>query len=1093
VGPSTSGPLRGTGSSVAERNGMRSLACRLEGDERFRRLVRRLASGGGAAAGGLWGSSVALFLAALARQVPASLLAVVGSVEGAEGLFEDIRLFTDEEAILFPAWEGSPGEETFPGQSQSQRLALVRRLTGAEGGLPRIVVAPVHALLQAVPSPLALEKTTLSLRIGEQHRLETIAEWLVERGMDRVPVVELAGQFSIRGGILDVYALAAARPLRMEFFGDEVESIRTFDIESQRSDARLESAEIVALTGQGIVQAEGQCGRSLVDFLPQGTWVCLHEPLEIQERAEKAREQLGDPERLVGYDSLHASWSRFPLLHTYGLFVGADEGTEAFDVQSTQGFDGQMAGICTELDRLARANDRVVVFCNNVGERERLQELLRDADFALPERLEYRDGFLSTGFEFQSLRFACVGHHEIFKRYSQRRRPRRPTAPIDSFVDLERGDYVVHVTHGIARYSGMERLNRRGELEDFLALEFADNVKLYVPTTKIQLVQKYAGSFKIRPTLSKLGGTHWEARKEAVREAVRDMAQDLLRIQALRARMPGIAYPPDDSLVGEFEQAFLYEETPDQLAASDEIKGDMERPRPMDRLLCGDVGYGKTELAMRAAFKAVAAGKQVAVLVPTTVLAQQHYRTLTERFADYPVIVEVLSRFKTDRQQREIIERTAQGRVDILIGTHRLLSGDVRFHDLGLAIIDEEQRFGVEHKERLKRLRATVDVLTMTATPIPRTLHMALLGIRDISSLNTPPQDRLAIRTRVCRPDPKLIRDAILHELARDGQVFFVHNRVYNIDEVAMNLRKLVPEARFIVGHGQMHEHELEEHMTRFVNGEAEVLVSTTIIESGLDIPRVNTLFVNNASQFGLADLHQLRGRVGRYKHRAYAYFLVPPDKPITQKALHRLKAIEEFDELGAGFRIAMRDLEIRGAGNILGFEQSGHIAAIGYDLYCKLLDASVKELRNEPVVERIEVDVDIDLNAFLPDGYIAADAQRMQIYRKLARAETLEELRVVGEEMADRYGAHPEPAVKLLARHELRICLEPYKIASVARRKGYLLVRFLDRAKLAARFAPLGRQVRVIDDTTAHVILPPGLSDPMAIVAWLWGLFGGG
>jgi len=1159
---------------------MKLLATRLEGDERFRRLLHRMASGRGATAGGLWGSSVAFFLAALARHAPGPLLAVVASIEDAEQLAEDIRLFADEPPDLFPAWETPPDEEAFPSLAQSQRLALVRRLAGLHAGRgeevererverggseeeitpasapstlhpppstlhsppsplpPRLIVAPVQALLQSVPDAASLSRATLEVRVGERHRIETIAVWLIERGLRRVAMVEGPGEFSIRGGILDVHALAAAKPYRIEFFGDEIESIRTFDIESQRSDARVDACEIVALSGTRIAQADGGAVRSLLHLLPPASWVCLHEPLAVQERAEKVAAQGGEP--LLGYDAAFAAWSRFPLLQTFALPIAegpvprdggeptplpkvpdlregipetplhtlpkvrnlregtgdAARGTEdeavSFETRSTQTFTGQIAGICEELDRLARANDRVVIFCSNVGERERLQELLRDADFAQAARLEYCDGFLSTGFEFADLRLACVGHHEIFNRYAQRRRPRRPTAPIESFLELTKGDYVVHVTHGISRYLGMERLNRRGELEDFLTLQFADNVKLFVPATKIQLVQKYVGSFRVRATLSKLGTSQWEARKQAVKEAVRDLAQDLLRVQAVRAQMPGIAYPPDDTQMKEFEQAFIYTETPDQLTANDEIKGDMEKPRPMDRLLCGDVGYGKTELAMRAAFKAVTAGRQVAVLVPTTILAQQHYRTFTERFADHAVIVDVLSRFKSDREQKSIIERAARGGVDILIGTHRLLSEDVRFRDLGLLIIDEEQRFGVEHKERLKRFRATVDVLTMTATPIPRTLHMSLLGIRDISSLNTPPQDRLAVRTQVCRAEPKLIREAILRELARDGQIFFVHNRVYNIDDVCNALRTLVPEARIVVGHGQMHEHELEEHMTRFVDGEADILVSTTIIESGLDIPRVNTLFVHRADQFGLADLHQLRGRVGRYKHRAYAYFLVPGDRPITQKSLQRLKAIEEYDELGSGFKIAMRDLEIRGAGNILGFEQHGHIAAVGYDLYCKLLEVTVKELRHEPIVERIEVEVDIDLNAFLPVDYVPDDRERMEMYRKLARAATPEELGAVREEMRDRFGNLPEPVGKVLARHELRIALEGAKITSLARRKGFLLVRFLDAAQMKHRFAAILRQVRQIDETTAHVLLPPGVEEPMAIVGWLRKVFGG-
>ncbi|MFW6163138.1 MAG: transcription-repair coupling factor [Planctomycetota bacterium] len=1071
---------------------MDAFIARLESDERFRRLLQRLAAGRAAAAGGLWGSSVAVFLAAFARQAPAPVLTIVSSVEDADELVEDLALFSDQPLAQFPALESSAAEDAFPGRLHSQRLGLLRRLSSAEAAeAPALIVAPAQAVLQPIPEPRALDQATATLRVGDRRRLEALSEWLVDCGLERTAMVETAGQFSVRGGILDVFALAAAKPLRIEFFGDEVESIRTFDLASQRSDARLEACEIVALTTSHIVQSAAGTPRSLMDELPPQAWVCLHEPLEVQERAERTVEQLGDQEPLLGYDAAHAAWARFPVLHTFALGVGEDDDAVSFDVRSTQAFDGQLAGIFEELDRLARHNERVVIFCNNVGEQERLSELLRDADFPHGEKLDYREGYLTRGFEFPALGLACVGHHEVFNRYRQRRRPRQPTRPIESFVELDKGDYVVHVAHGIARYLGMERLNRRGELEDFLALQFADGVKLYVPATRIELVQRYIGAFRGRPSLSKLGTSRWETQKEAVKEAVRDLARDLLHVQAMRRQMPGIAYPPDDDLVAEFEHAFLYEETPDQLEACAEIREDMERPRPMDRLLCGDVGYGKTELAMRAAFKAVAAGRQVAVLVPTTVLAMQHYRTFRERFADYPVLIEVLSRFKTPREQKDIVRRAAEGRVDIVVGTHRLLSADVRFKNLGLVTIDEEQRFGVEHKERLKRLRTTVDVLTMTATPIPRTLHMALLGLRDISSLNTPPQDRLAVRTRVCHAGPKLIRDAILRELARDGQVFFVHNRVYNIDEVAERLRALVPEARFVVGHGQMNEHLLEERMTAFVEGDADVLVSTTIIESGLDIPRANTLFVNRADQFGLADLHQLRGRVGRYRHRAYAYFLIPPDVPIRPKAVSRLKAIEEFDELGAGFKIAMRDLEIRGAGNILGTEQSGHIASVGYDLYCKLLDRTVKELRNEPVVERVEVDVDMDLNAFLPRDYVPDDPQRMEIYRKLARAETHEALRAVGEEMRDRFGGHPQPVVKLLARHVLRIHLEPYLITSVARRRRRLLVKFLDADRLRERFATIPDRVRQIDEETAHVLLPRGVEEPMAIVAWLRELFG--
>ncbi len=1081
------------GENTAARVEWSDLLARLERHERFRRTLSRLADGCPATAGGLWGSSVSVFLAALSRHSPGTTLVALPSVEDAERAAADLRLFTDAEVALFPAWETRPTEQAFPGQLQSRRLALARRLSSdAQRALPKLIVAPVHALLQPVPGGEALAAATRAFRVGGRARLEAIAEWLVERGLERATMVEGPGEFSIRGGILDVHAHAAAKPLRIEFFGDEIESIRSFDVETQRSEERLDACEILAFGGGQIVQGALAAEGSLMRLLPPDTWVCLHEPLDIQARANQAVEHLGADEGLIGYDDAHVAWSRFPVLHTCALPAEVGGGAETFDVHAIHGFDGKLESVAAELEHLARGNDRVVVFCNNVGERERLEELLAEAAFPLADRLEYRDGFLSVGFEFHEFRFACVGHHEVFSRYAQRRRPRRARgAPIESFLELQKSDLVVHVAHGIARFLGMERLRRRGELEDFLTLEFADRVRLYVPATKIQLVQKYVGASRARPALSKIGGARWEARKEAAKEAVRDLAQDLLRVQAVRQNSPGIAYPPDDELTAEFEHAFLYQETPDQLAANDELKADMEKPRPMDRLLCGDVGYGKTELAMRAAFKAVAAGKQVAVLVPTTILAQQHYRTFTERFADYPVLVEVISRFKTSREQRVIIQRAAEGTLDILIGTHRILSADVRFRDLGLVVIDEEQRFGVDHKERLKRLRATVDGLTMTATPIPRTLHMAMLGIRDISTLDTPPQDRLAIRTRVCRPTPKLIREAILRELARDGQVFFVHNRVYNIQDVANGLQKLVPEARIVVGHGQRNERLREERMTRFVEGDADVLVSTTIIESGLDIPRANTLFVNRADYFGLADLHQLRGRVGRYKHRAYAYFLLPPDAPLTRSALQRLKAIEDFDELGAGFRIAMRDLEIRGAGNILGRQQSGHIVNVGYDLYCKLLETTVKELRNEPVVERIEVDVDIGLDAHLPTDYVPDDRQRMDIYRKLARAEDHGQLSAVADETADRFGQPPAPARRLLVKHELRIHIEPYGITTLARRKGYLLINFLDATRLRERFAPAGRDLRILDDHTAHLVLPSGLTDPLEILDHLRALFG--
>jgi transcription-repair coupling factor (superfamily II helicase) len=696
-----------------------------------------------------------------------------------------------------------------------------------------------------------------------------------------------------------------------------------------------------------------------------------------------------------------------------------------------------------------------------------------------------------------------LGGQELFHREEVRQvMPRRhlESRAIDSFLDLSEGDLVVHVSHGIARYRGMQLVDRHdptagtpikgGSAEEHLILEFRDGVRVFVPASKIDLVQKYVGGGNTQPELSRFGGASWQNRKARVQAAVMDLASDMIQLQALREAQPGIAYPPDTDWQREFEAAFPYQETPDQLTSLGEIKLDMERARPMDRLLCGDVGYGKTELAVRAAFKAIDNGRQVAVLVPTTVLAEQHYRTFGQRLAEYPFVVECLSRFRTTGEQKEIVNRLAKGGVDVVIGTHRLVSADVQFKDLGLVIIDEEQRFGVEHKERLKRLREKVDVLTMTATPIPRTLHLSLLGVRDISNLETPPPDRLSIETRIVRFDAQLIRHAILRELNREGQVYFVHNRVFDINTVAEKVRSIVPEARVAVVHGQMAADELEQGMLSFVRREADVLVATTIIESGLDIPNANTIFINDADSYGLADLHQLRGRVGRYKHRAYAYLLLSGDKMVSPTASRRLKAIEEFTELGAGFKIAMRDLEIRGAGNILGTQQSGHIAAVGYEMYCQLLENAVRNLKNQPLRTPLEVTLDLPWPAYLPRDYVAGQRLRIEVYRRLARVRKLDRLEDFRQELRDRYGPLPEPAEWLMRLAELRLLAAKWQIATVHLDKpaegafgptdvvlGY---RSAKRVRLLAERSE-GR-LRVVDQDSAYFRLLPKELEPPAM-----------
>ncbi|MCA9065684.1 MAG: transcription-repair coupling factor, partial [Planctomycetaceae bacterium] len=666
-----------------------------------------------------------------------------------------------------------------------------------------------------------------------------------------------------------------------------------------------------------------------------------------------------------------------------------------------------------------------------------------------------------------------LSDHELFSRLATRtttrKKQRTDTRAIDNFLDLKEGDLVVHLTQGIARYRGIAMVPGEGHREEHMLLEFRDQLIVYVPVSLIHLVQKYIGPAKSNPELSKFGGTAWNRKKEQVADAVTDMASDMLRLQAQRASRPGLTSAPDSHLQNEFEQAFPYTETVDQVSAIADFKEDMQRPQPMDRLICGDVGFGKTEVAMRAVFKAVDNGRQAAILVPTTVLAEQHYRTFSQRMAEFPVTVEMLSRFRSAREQKQIIEKLGTGAIDVIIGTHRLVSKDVRFRNLGLLVIDEEQKFGVAVKDRLKHLRLEVDVLTLTATPIPRTLHMSLLGIRDISSLTTPPRDRVPIETRVSRFDEKLIRSAIIRELNRGGQVYFVHNRVHDIQLVADRLRAIVPEASLTIAHGQMHEDELEAAMIDFVSGRADILLATTIIESGLDIPNANTMFIHQADIYGLADLHQLRGRVGRDRHRAYCYLLLEEGRVVTSKATRRLKAIEEFSELGAGFRIAMRDLEIRGAGNILGTEQSGNIAAVGYELYCQLLENSVRTLKKQPLRYQRHVKVELPVSAFLPDKYIPTQKQKIEIYRRLSQANSLTQLQELEEELRDRFGPVPTPARRMLKMRELNLRALSWKIENIHLEDDYAVLRYRDVRMIKVLSHLHNNELRVVDAHDAY------------------------
>lgn len=1098
-----------TATGPASEIGLSDLPGLLRAAEGWAGLRAALAAGKSGTVDGAWGSAAAAAVAALVADFP--VLAIVPGVADLDGWAEDLASLTGARPAVFPAHETWP-PQTVRGRISDEtasRLRLLQQLLAADP--PRLVLAPMAAVVQPVPPRDDLVSSGRRLTVGDTLDPDEFAHWLVENGYKRVEAVEFPGEFGRRGGICDLFPPDATDPVRLEFFGDEVESIRTFSAQTQRS---LETkSEIVILGVDEGAQARPLLRAGFVaDYLPPGGVIALVEPDDLQEQGRHFFERVADATGLFTVEGAFAQLLRRPTVTVSALPRPSVEASVHLRVESVERFSGNVQRVRDELDAVAQ-RDRVLIACQTEAECHRLTEVLKAGKLAESHRLMLTTGHVRAGFRLVDQGVVALGSHELFHRdlLPPGVKPTADRAPgrrvesraIDTFLDLNEGDYVVHVAHGIARFRGMRMLEKAVSdelpavseddtgltagsssltaLEENLILEFRGGMFLYVPASRIDLVQKYVGGAQAQPELSKLGGTAWGRKKDKVAEAVRDLAAEMIQIQAVRAAIPGYAFPPDTDWQREFEATFPYQETPDQLAAIDEIKADLQRPRPMDRLLCGDVGYGKTEVAIRAAFKAIDNGRQVAVLVPTTVLAEQHYRTFTQRLAEYPFTVESVSRFKSPAQQKEILQRVAEGAVDVVIGTHRLVSDDVAFKDLGIVIIDEEQRFGVEHKEKLKRLRATVHVLTMTATPIPRTLHQALLGIREISNLETPPPERMPVETRIIRWDDTLIKHAVHREMNRGGQVYFVHNRVFDINEVAAKLQAIVPEAKLVIGHGQMNEHALERSMLSFVRKESDVLLATTIIESGLDIPNANTMFIDEADIYGLADLHQLRGRVGRTKVRAYAYLIVDARKLITPNAQKRLKAIEEFTELGAGFKIAMRDLEIRGAGNILGAEQSGHIAAIGYELYCQILENAVRQLQHQPPRVAVEVNVDLPWPAFLPRDYVPAQKLRIEVYRRLARLRDAQKLDDFRQELRDRYGPPPEPAEWLLRTTEVRLDCVHWQVASIHRDGPDLVFSYRHRGK-ADQLAKQSRgRLKVVDEKSLYLRLRPGEDDPEA------------
>lgn len=1067
---------------------------------------------------GAWGSSSALAAAALALQAPRTLLVVLAHPGDVDPWMLDLHSFTRQTPILFPGWEEWPPEKMLLDDVPGQRLRILKKLSTDP---PRIILTTITALMQPVPSKEEMAARGKRLRTGETIDVDELAHWLVDHGFKRVDAVELPGEFSKRGGIVDIFSPDAEAPYRLELFGDEIESLRQFSAQTQRSLGELKEIIVLGHAAETPVAVTSTSAAALTDHLPADAWIALVEPGELQEQAKFFLETVADFTGLFSTHGVLSLLMKFPNVAVSAMPRPSVEASVHLRVESVERFSGNVSRVRDELDAIAQ-QDRVLIACHNDAEAHRLTEVLAAGKLAESQRLRLVTGSVRAGFRLVDGGIVVLGSHELFHREqtaagekgSGKGLPRRriESRAIDSFLELNERDLVVHVVHGIARYRGMIMLDRgvKGPgtetgtdqpdatpkarhdskiQEEHLLLEFRDGVFLYVPVSKIDLVQKYVGGSRSDPELSKLGGTGWTRKKERVQEAVHDLAVDMLNLQAMRASQAGFAFPDDSEWMKEFEASFPYQETPDQLTAVGEIKGDLEKVRPMDRLLCGDVGYGKTELAIRAAFKVIDNGKQVAVLVPTTVLAEQHYRTFSQRFAPYPFVVEVVSRFRSPGEQRKVLKRVAAGEVDVIIGTHRLVSKDVSFKDLGLVIIDEEQRFGVAHKERLKHLRAMVHILTMTATPIPRTLHLALLGIRDISNLETPPPERLPVETRIIRWDDKLIRAAIMRELNRDGQVYFVHNRVHDIRIIANRVQAIVPDARIVIGHGQMDEHELEQAMLQFVRKEADILVATTIIESGLDIPNANTIFIDQADTYGLADLHQLRGRVGRQKNRAYAYLLLDSERGVTDNAAKRLKAIEEFTELGAGFKIAMRDLEIRGAGNILGTEQSGHISAVGYELYCQLLENSVRAMKNLPQKTPLEVNVDLPWPAYLPRDYVQGQKLRMEVYRRLARVRDARKLEDFRQELRDRYGPVPEAAEWLLRLTELRLLAARWQVESIHRNGPDMVLTYRSEKKIRQLVERSKGRLKVIDEKSVYLRLQPQEDEPERLYPLLKGV----
>jgi len=983
---------------------------------------------------GFSGSAQAFLIHALACRLASQglgpLVCMAPDAEDAAYLFADLELLSSKvtpvDVKFFPASGHRPydSEQTTVADAQVRRMDLVLEL---EEGFRGIVVASGEAVAERVPSPKALRDDVPLIRVGQEISPEALLERVTDLGFVIEEFVEAAGEVAYRGGIIDVFPFAGQHPVRVEFFGDEIESIREFDPGSQRSVSHVQSVRLVP---DPIGLYGGEAAGSFFAFLPESALLAVVERDRVLEAvrvafesAREAREQ-ATREDLPPVEELFVSPSEVAGLMDAARGIRLENRCATFGISVVMGpppvFNKSVKLLRKRIEENSARGWDTLICCDSKGQVERIDDLLGGASDSLRYYLEVAG--IHEGFELPGALQAVYTDHQIFNRYHRPRVKRRPDAgprlSLQQLASLKPGDFVVHVDHGIGRFAGLEKIEAMGREQEVVRLLYEGDDLLYVNINSLHRLNKYSNREGHKPKLTRLGSGQWERVKSRTKKRVKDIARDLIKLYAERKSADGHSFAPDSVWQRELEASFQYEDTPDQSTAAEDVKRDMEQPVPMDRLVCGDVGFGKTEVAVRAAFKAVQDGKQVAVLAPTTILADQHFETFTKRLAGYPVRVDVLSRFRTTQQQKETVRDVSEGRVDIVIGTHRLVSKDVSFKSLGLLVIDEEQRFGVSVKEKLRKLRTEVDTLTLTATPIPRTLQFSLMGARDLSIINTAPPNRQPIVTEIHSFDKRLIRDAIMYEVQRGGQVFFVHNRVRTIEETAAMLGALVPGVRFAVAHGQMKPSQLEDIMHRFIGGSFDVLVCTNIVESGLDVTNANTMIIDRADRFGLADLHQLRGRVGRSDRRAFCYLLVPSVHQLAREARQRMRAIEEFSDLGSGFNIAMRDLDIRGAGNLLGAEQTGFIDEIGFETYHRILDEAVRELRSEEFGalfdedvpdEPVECNVDLDADALIPSSYVSSSPERLNLYRRLNDASDAESLAMIREEMADRFGEIPD------------------------------------------------------------------------------------